>query len=367
MRIYLDNNATTAIDPQVASAMSEALLRGPQNPDSPHQQGRDARARLIELQDRMATLAGLPDYRTYFIPSATLALQRTISLLAGESGVVAHSTVEHPAVMDAPIDPERRLLLPVDQAWRVEVPSADTQPVLCVAMLANNETGALLDLRSLADWCCERKVPLLVDASQCPGRMDLVAELQALRPALLVLCAHKMHGPVGVACLLTAPGVLQDETDTAALRCGTPSLPLAEAMMKAFDLSVSRCSEQRLNAWGERLRNAILQARPDAQFTLKPDQSALAGVLHFRLPGIPAERVLITLDLAGISCSSASACMSGAQTPSHVLLALGFDAEGAREGVRLAPSRLNTEAEIAVACEILAKVLPTLKSGGRAQ
>lgn len=359
MRIYLDNNATTPADPAVIECLAASMRAGPLNPGSMHAAGQRARRMFEAARDGILATLGLPGRRAIFCGSATEAVNLAIrGMCAGlAKPVLLHTSVEHPAVVAtaaaigevriAPVARDGSLDL---EAWRRGLAGA----TLASCMYANNETGGMLPLREVAAMCREARVPLLVDACQSPGKADFFGDMPGVDPDLLVFSGQKIHGPVGIAALVVKSSIqLRQQTtgggQQGGFRAGTEPVALAAALELALRLARERYQPEVLRARVGVLWDSIRRAAPSAIATIPDPSRRLANTLHYRIPGLTAQRQVVAFDMAGVECSSASACESGAAEPSKVMLGMGYSREEALEGVRLSISRMTSDADAAAA------------------
>lgn len=376
MRVYLDNNATTPADPEVIRSLAEAMSAGPLNPGSMHGSGQKARRMFEAARESMLAMLGLADRRLIFCASATEAVNLAMRGFAGAAtgrAVSVHTSVEHPAVVATAAAIGEVRIAPVGRdgaldlgSWRHHLSGA----TLASCMFANNETGGLLPMAEAAALCREARVPLLVDACQSPGKADFFAQLPAIDPDMLVFSGQKIHGPVGIAALVVKKHIqLRQQTtgggQQGGFRAGTEPVALAVALECALRLARDRYRPDDLRAKVDRLWQAIRRAAPDAVMTIPDPSMRLANTLHYRIPGISAQRQVVAFDLAGVECSSASACESGAAEPSKVMLGMGYSREEALEGVRLSVSRMTTDAELAFAAAAIEAALGRMTAKGR--
>ena len=367
--IYLDHNATAPLLPQIVEVMAACDRDGPANPASQHAAGRRARQMLEQAREGIAEILGVdlhssqPD-QLIFTSGGTEANNLALFGLAGETpNRVIISAIEHPSVVgpaealarcgwqvdrlrvssDGVIDVEhaRNLLRPAPRAPR---------PSLLSAMLANNETGVMQPVGELARLCAEQNIPLHTDAVQVAGKLPL--RFRDLGASAMTITAHKFHGPRGIGALVVRHGVklqplLHGGFQQAGLRPGTEDVALAIGMFTALKLWQREADERAT-------RMTILRDRLEAQFLAGDAYAVISGASAPRLPhttnvafvGINRQALLMALDLAGVACSTGSACASGSSEPSPVLLAMGCD-EGVVEGaLRLSLGAMTTLAEI---------------------
>jgi cysteine desulfurase len=358
--IYLDNNASTPMDPEVREAVS-AAMDAYGNPSSVHSYGRRARRVVEEARDEVARLVGARPEEIYFTSGGTEANALAIFggvRRTGPASPIVTTAIEHPSVREsvarlaeelgvesitvAPdvsgaVDPERILA------------AAPPGTPLVTLMAANNEYGGLLPVAAVARALRDRGVPVHTDAVQAAGRIPVDAP--AWDVDLLSLSAHKMHGPKGVGALYVRKGFpLRPHTPGGGqekkIRAGTENTSGIVGFGVAARLARERLDEAgRIAAMRDRLETRILATVPGTR---------VAGAAALRLPntttilfeGVSGEALLIRLDLEGVAVSVGSACSSGTLAPSPAILALGFSREEARGAVRFSLSRWNTEAEI---------------------
>jgi cysteine desulfurase len=363
--IYLDNNASTSLDPEVWSAMVEAAaVHG--NPSSVHAEGQKARRAVEEARAEVGQLVGgRPDeilLTSGGTESNALAL---FGATAGRRGRVVVSGAEHPSVREAAarlsgagfevvtVDPDPSGALDPERVLAAVTPGT----VLVSVMAANNEYGGVYPIEALARPVRLRGSLFHTDAVQAAGRMPVDATAWGVD--LLSVSAHKMHGPKGAGALFVRRGVsLSPHTPGGGqekrLRAGTENTLAIAGFGAASRLALRRVTEE-APAIGRRrdhLERGILERIPGTRAVGEraprlPNTSAI----HFEEAS--GEALLIRLDLEGIAVSVGSACSSGTLAPSPALLALGLSREEARRVVRFSLSRQTTDAEIARVLEVL--------------
>jgi cysteine desulfurase len=355
--IYLDNNASTPLDPDVRAAITVALdLYG--NPSSVHSDGRRARRAIEEARDDVARLVGARAEEIFFTSGGTEANALAIFGGSRETGRVVTSAVEHPSVREpvsrlagesgagaVAVDPEPSGA--IDPERILEASPSGTR--LASVMAANNEFGAVFPVSEIARTLRARNVPFHCDAVQAAGRIPVDAP--GWDVDLLSISAHKLHGPKGVGALYVrrgfplrahTPGGGQEKK----IRGGTENTAGIVGFGVAARLARERLPEAgRIAALRDRLESGILATIPETR---------VAGGVAPRLPntttilfgGLSGEALLIRLDLEGVAVSVGSACSSGTLAPSPAILALGYSRDEARGAVRFSLSRWNTPDEI---------------------
>jgi cysteine desulfurase len=377
MAIYLDHAATTPLRPEVLDAMLPYLREQFGNPSSAHAFGRAARDALDEAHERVARRIGAEAREIVFTSGGTEANNLAIKGAAWAGKAHGHrivtSAVEHHAVGHTLRYLEKFgfeiVELPVDRYGRVdpdEVEAALTDKTALVSiMLANNEVGTIQPIAEIARRVRARKHTLLhVDAVQAAPYVDI--DVAALDADLIAVAAHKFEGPKGVGVLYIRHGthILAQQhggTQERHRRAGTENVAGAVGLATAYDLS---CEERpdtvrRLRKLRDRLKSAVL-AVEGTELTGHPKQR-LPGLLSLIARDTDGSSCALSLDLEGIACSVGSACTTGSTEVSHVLAAMGYPDEEARGALRLSLGRTTTEAEIDTACEVVPRVIASMR------
>ncbi|MDF2735175.1 MAG: Cysteine desulfurase [Chloroflexota bacterium] len=380
MAIYLDHAATTPLRREVLDAMLPYLTEAFGNPSSAHAFGRTARAALDEAHERVAKRLHAEPREIVFTSGGTEANNLALKGAAWAGKAHGHrivtSAVEHHAVGHTLGHLEKFgfeiVALPVDRYGRVDPDQLEAaltdRTILVSIMLANNEVGTIQPMADIAKVVRARKGILLhVDAVQAAPYVDL--DLSSLDADLVSLGAHKFEGPKGVGALFVRHGThilaqQQGGTQERHRRAGTENVAGAVGLAAAYDLSCSERSETvgRLRRQRERLAKAIL-ATPGTETTGHPKQR-LPGLLSIIARDTDGASVSMSLDLEGIACSVGSACTTGSTEVSHVLTAMGYPEEEARGALRLSLGRTTTDDEVAVACEVVPRVIASMRIGG---
>jgi len=362
--IYLDNNSTTQILPEVAETMNEAHRAGYANPASQHLPGQRARRVLEEAREEIATILGAPlgpasgDWLV-FTSGGTEANNLALRGMCGEAGSnVVVSAIEHASVLGVCAELERQgcevRILPVTPRGVFELDAlpelVDDRTRLVSVMLANNETGVLQPLARVSALCNSLGVAMHTDAVQAIGK--IAVHFQKLGAAMLSLSAHKFHGPPGIGALLLRQGVvprpiLWGGFQQRALRPGTESVPLVLGMLKALQLWQQEADQRtrRLYRLRDRLESSLRSELPSLVINGESIER-LPHTTSMAVPGVDRQALLMALDLAGVAASSGSACSSGSSEPSHVLQAMGLPRDVVEGSIRLSLSALTTTAEV---------------------
>lgn len=374
MRVYLDINATTPLDPNVRERMTQLMGEGPLNPGSHHAQGRRAKELWEQAQaELLDTLRLRETHRVVFCGSATeamnLAIRGTVGASQGKPAI-ALSSVEHPAVSQTCEAVGECRVVRVNREGVLDVAALSKAlegAKLAAFMYANNETGGMLPAGKITALCRGVGVPLLLDCCQAPGKTEFPPMWGDSAPDMLVVSGHKAYGPVGIAALVVSKRheltrQLTGGGQQHAMRAGTEPVILAAALATAMRIAcggtVDELSTMRRQTAA--LFDTIRAAAPHTRLTIPDAAMRLANTLHFSIPGVAAERLVIALDVEGVMCSAAAACESGAAKPSKVMLGMGYSEDEAKLGVRLSVGRFTTDEEIAFACDTLRQVLARL-------
>lgn len=371
--IYLDANATTPVLPAVLDAMRPFLLENYGNPVSAHVFGRRARQALEDAREQVAALLQAYPDEVVFTSGATEANNLALFGLAEEPpGQLISSALEHPCVTE----PLRRLgeqgfvveLLPVTHTGVIEESVFTGRIIpetrLVTLMLANHETGAVQPVGPVAAWLAGR-VPLHCDAAQAVGRMPVA--FHDLGVTTLSLSAHKFHGPKGIGALLVRRHtrlrpLLHGGHQQRERRPGTEPVALAVGLAKALELAHNEANERRTQLL--KLREqflARLRAEAAPVVLNGPEAGGIPHTVNLAFPGCQSDVLLMNLDMAGVACSTGSACSSGSLLPSPVLQAMGCSKEVLHASLRFSLSHLLTEADIDEACQRIVTVVRRLR------
>ena len=362
-RIYLDNNATTRVAPEVLEAMLPYYGEVFGNPSSVHGYGQEAKAALDLAREQVACLLNSEPNEIVFTGGGTesdnLAIRGIMEAAPGTGKHLVTSQIEHHAVLHTCQFLEKRGLevtyLPVNREGVVD-PEQVAQAIrantrLISIMVANNETGALQPVREIGDIARDRGVVFHVDAVQAAGKIPL--DPAELGVDLLTISAHKFHGPKGVGALFVRKGtrlrpLFHGGGHERNRRAGTENVPqivglgcAAELARKAMDREGQRVRQ--LRDWFEQ----EVQRRVPEVSVNGHAASRLCNTSNLRFAGAEAEGLIINLDLAGVACSTGSACSSGAIEPSHVLTAMGLSPAEAFECLRFSLSKDTSREDLA--------------------
>lgn len=377
--VYLDNNATTRVDPRVLEAMLPWFAEHYGNAASrTHVFGNRAEDAVTAAREQVAALIGAAPREVIFTSGATesdnLALKGVAHAHRTRGDHIVIVATEHRAVLD----PCRRLeregfrvtVLPVDREGRVaaeQVASALTdRTVLVSVMAANNEVGTLQPLAAIGRLCRQRGVLFHTDAAQAAGKVPL--DVVDLNVDLMSVSAHKMYGPKGVGALYVRRGVRLDAQmdgggHERGLRSGTLPVPLLVGFGRACELCGDEMTAEaeRLRSLCRRFERGLTERLDGVTRNGPPIGERLPGNLNYVIAGVPADALLVSLR-RDVAASAGSACTSAEPEPSHVLRALGLDDEAARCSVRFGLGRFTTDDEVDHAVGAVAREAVRLRS-----
>jgi len=383
--IYLDHNATTPLLPEAAEAMARIASENLGNPASSHTPGRKARRLLEDAREQVAALLGASPSEVLFTGSATEANNLAIfgTVPRGEPARILAAKIEHNCVMEPLrvlaeagatiewMDVDARGI--VDFQKRGDIvpllaPSRGTMSPrfeLAILMLANHETGAIQPVRQFAKPL--PNVPVHTDAAQAVGKIPV--NFRDLGCTTLTASAHKFGGPVGIGLLLMKDGTkLKPQAfgghQQRGQRPGTESVMLAVGLATALDHAVRHMHANAQHGHALRVRFLAELRKHDCPFVLNGpapgEADGLPSTLNLSFPGCRAELLLMALDLAGIACSTGSACSSGSLLPSPVLQAMNAPEEVLQSAMRFSFSPTQSKEEIAEAAGRVAGVVKAM-------
>lgn len=379
-RIYLDHNATTPLDPEVAKTAADCTERCFGNPSSIHALGNEARFIVESARRQVAQLLNCTARRIVFTAggseSDNLAIKGAAFARRGVGNHIITTAIEHPAVLGAcrwleeqgfrvtrlPVNGEG-LVAPSDLEAAL---TADT--ILVSVMAANNETGALQPIADLARMARRQGALFHTDAVQAVGKVPV--DVQQWEVDLLTLSGHKIHGPKGVGALYIRQGVALDPLvhggkQEHGLRAGTENAPGIAGFGKAAEIAIQRLPQMdRIRSLRDRLEDGIKEIVSDARRN-GPLNERLPNTVNLTLPGMRGESVVLALDHLGVALSSGSACRAGMPEPSHALLAMGLSPEEAHCALRFSLGLDNTEEEIDRTVVLLREMIRETAAGVR--
>jgi cysteine desulfurase len=356
MRIYLDYNATTPLDPRVREAMLEGFSQFG-NPSSIHAEGREARALVDEARVRVARSLNCDHRQFAFTSGGTEANNLAIlgSARANRSrGLhIVTTSIEHSAILNPCRQLEREgfnvTYVPPTSQGLIEVDTirkairADT--ILISVMMANNEIGTIQPVREIAAAARERQVLFHTDAIQAYGKIPV--DIGEIKPDLLSISAHKIYGPKGAGALYHAPHVeieplVRGGTHEQGLRAGTENVPAIHGFGVAAQILTSEGLPELMS-----LRTLLEKGlESTGVIILCRDALRLPNTINLYHPAWIGESMVMAFDLEGIAVSNGSACSAGIIEPSHVIQALGYNVDVSRSVIRVSFGKYTTEGEV---------------------
>ncbi len=386
--IYLDNNATTPLDPAVIEEMLPFLRTHYGNPSGGYGFAATARKAVDLARERLAALLGCEPSEIIFTSGGTESNNAVVhSALQFEplgkfatgrirrGGHVVTSAVEHSAVLRPCQDFEKRsctvTFLGVDRHGNIDLGELEAairpHTALISIMWANNETGVLFPVEKIAEICRQKGVLFHTDAVQAVGKIPIHLRDTAIN--FLSLSAHKFHGPKGVGALyinrrtrfspLIAGGGQENGR-----RGGTENVASIVGLGKAAELALKYLEEGKcsVRSMRDRFEQAVLESINGASMNGAPAAAGrIPNTSSLSFEGIESSAALLLLDRNRICCSAGSACRTGSQEASHVLRAMNPDGDGARRSLRFSFGRFNTEGQIDRAIEVVPKVIEKLR------
>jgi len=366
MRIYLDNNATTQVHPDVLSILDDTLRNVYGNASSIHKEGQTARQVIEDARESVARLVGASAREIVFTSGGTESNNAAIFGALSAPGIhhIVTTAIEHPSVAEPVAELARRghdvTIVPpsrdgvVDAQAVIDAMRKDTR--LVAVMLANNETGVIQPLAAIGRAARERGIHMHTDAVQGAGKIDV--DVEALEVDTLSLSAHKMHAPKGIGALYVRRGTTMQShllggAQERRRRPGTENVPLAAAFGVASTLASDAKPREEVRALRDKFESMLAPMGVTingARVERLPNTSSVT------FPGGDAEGMVIALDLMGVAASTGSACSSGRVEPSKILLAMGLTPEEAKSTVRFSLSRFTTPAEIEAAVTALDEI-----------
>jgi cysteine desulfurase len=365
-RVYLDNNASTPVLPEVLEAMRPYFGEHFGNASSIHHHGQETRAAVERARESVAELLGCRPAEVVFTGGGTEADNLAVFGLAATGDHVITSTIEHHAVLNSckhlaekgievtslPVD--ARGLVDPDDLRRALRPNTK----LVTIMFANNETGVIQPVEEIGKICAEAEVYFHTDAVQAAAKVPI--RVKEIGCDVLSISGHKIHAPQGVGALYVRKGttlepMLYGGSHERSRRAGTENVPGIVGLGKAAEIAIAGFENgetARMAAMRDRLENAIVQ---------NVESAGVNGESAPRVPNtsniyfdyIEGEGLIIALDLKGLAVSTGAACSSGAIEPSHVLTAMGLRPERARASIRFSLGKQNTAEDVEFAIELV--------------
>lgn len=383
-RIYLDNSATTPVDPDVLAAMIPYLTEKFGNASSIHFFGQETKAAVDKARHQVAALINARPNEIVFTSGGTEANNLAVRGLVSRNRTtgsphIVTSSIEHPSVKNVCEDLEKRgfavTYLPVYDNGIVKIEDVKAaireETILVSVMFANNEIGTIHPVQEIGKLVRElraggRKIWFHTDAVQAAGK--IAVDVEEIGCDLLSTSAHKINAPKGIGALYVRRGVRLHPQNIGGrqergVRGGTEPVPLIVAFGAACEIAGRRFGEEsvRLGGLRDRLERSVLENIPGSLLNGDPAQR-LPNIANISFRGIEGEGLLINLDMQGIAVSTGSACSSGSLEPSPVIRALGREDELARGAIRFSFGRANTKEDVDRVLEVLPKSIDALRT-----
>ncbi len=375
MRIYLDNAATTPLNPEVIDEMTKVLRETYGNPSSIHAEGRSARATIEKARKTVANTIGSSIGEVFFTSGGTESNNMALKCAVRDLGVkhIITTEMEHHCVLHTlehieHSEQAKVHYLPVNNIGRFKTEDLENllssleEKVLVSLMHSNNEIGTMIDLHEIASICEKHDALFHTDTVQTIGHFPI--DLSKIRINFLSGSAHKFYGPKGIGFVyINGDNIIRPYINGGAqernMRAGTENIHGIAGLAKALELVAEHRDGHRshIEAVRSHMKDQLLTHFDDIQFNGEQEENFHYKVLSVSFPPSPKSNLLLlSLDIAGISASGGSACSSGAEQGSHVLKAI--KADPSRKTIRFSFSHLNTIEEIDFLIEKLKTIIP---------
>ena len=378
--VYIDNNATTPVAPEVRDEMQEYFQERYGNPNSLHRKGMEARETVEKSREKVASLINAEDDDIYFTSCATesnnMAIKGTAFAREEEGKHIITTEIEHDCVLNTCrwledrgfevtyLEPDEEGFISPEQ---VEEALRDDTIIVSIIM-ANNEIGTLQPMEDIARKVSKTDAYLHTDAAQAPGKIPL--DVRELGVDMLTLNAHKMYGPKGVGALwkkreVRIDPLLHGGGQESGMRSGTENVPYIAGFGKAAEMAEERVKDdsKHLRELSNKLIDGIMDNVEGAVLNGPSNlENRLPGNVNISFRRVEGEAMMLKLDEENIQVSTGSACASNDLEPSHVISALGKDTEIAHSSIRMGLGRYNTEEDVEKVVEKIPEIAEQLRS-----
>lgn len=375
--IYLDNNATTMVDPKVVEAMMPFFTEQFGNPSSMHSFGDKVGRAIKQARKQIQQLIGA-EYDSEIVFTSCGTESDSTAILSAlkaqpDRKKIITTNVEHPAVLTLceylKKEDYKVHQLHVDEKGRLDLEEyeelLDSRTAIVSVMWANNETGTIFPVEQMAEMAHEKSVMFHSDAVQAVGKIPI--DLKATKIDMLSISGHKLHAPKGVGVLYLRRGtrfrpLLRGGHQERGRRAGTENTASIVGLGKAAELALEHIEHENtfVKSLRDHLEKGILAAIPNCFVTGDPD-NRLPNTCNIAFEYIEGESILLMINKMGIAASSGSACTSGSLEPSHVMRAMSIPYTAAHGSVRFSLSRYNTLAEIDKVIEVMPPIIANLR------
>lgn len=374
--IYLDNNATTRVAPEVLDAMMPYFTDRYGNPSSIHRFGGTVRKEINIAREKVAALIGAHPEEIIFTScgseSDNMALKSFFHSHGPKTKIIT-TAVEHPAVrntarilkdrgaalIELPVDPDGMLSMDALKSCSID------QHTIVSCMWANNETGVIFPVEEIAFFVKEHGGTFHTDAVQAAGKIPI--DLKQIPVDYLALSGHKLHAPKGIGVMYIRKGepiepILHGGHQEEGLRAGTENVSYITGLGKACELAIQKMPEEngRVRALRDKLEEELLRRCSGSKLN-GHKTSRLPNTTNISFENIEGEAILLHLDESGIAASSGSACTTGSLEPSHVMMAMGMPYTFAHSSTRFSLSVYTTEDEVDAVINVMPGIVKTLR------
>ena len=375
--VYLDNNATTRVAPEVLEAMQPFFTELWGNPSSMHTFGGQVKKHMDAAREKVAALLNADPSEIVFTScgseSDNTAIRGGIEAARGKRHIVT-TRVEHPAVLGVCRYLESRgyglTELGVDSKGRLDLDEVrdaiNRETGIVSIMWANNETGTIFPIAEIAEIVKRAGCVFHSDAVQVAGKLPI--DVREVPVDMLSLSGHKLHAPKGIGILYVRKGTRVNPLiigghQEHGKRAGTENVPYIVGMGRACELALEHLEEEqtRVAALRDRLERGILEMCPDTMVNGDPEHR-LPNTTNISFEFIEGEAILLSLDEVGVAASSGSACTSGSLEPSHVMRAMGVPFTAAHGSIRFSLSRYNTDEDVDHVLQHLPRIVERLRA-----
>jgi cysteine desulfurase len=373
-RVYLDNNATTPVLPEVLEAMRPYFAEHFGNASSIHHHGQETRAAVDRARESVAALLGCRPSEIVFTSGGTEGDNLAISGLTRAGDHIVSSTIEHHAVLNSCKHLESMgcevTYVPVDGRGLVDPDNVRhalrPHTKLITIMMANNETGVLQPVEEIGKIAAEADIYFHTDGVQAAGKVPI--DVTRLGCDLLSISGHKLHAPQGVGALYVRKGtilqpMLYGGSHERSRRAGTENVPGIIGLGKAAEVAweaLERGDLARMSAMRDQIEQTIL-GQVEATGINGEGAPRVPNTTNIHFDYIEGEALVIALDLKGLAVSTGAACSSGAIEPSHVLTAMGLPPEIARASLRFSLGKQNTPDDVQFALDLVPNTVARLR------
>ncbi len=379
MRVYLDNNATTIVDPHVFKEMEPFFVQKYGNPNSLHSFASETHQPLKDAMERIYAGINAPREDSVVVTSCATESNNWVLksiyfqyILTGRKNHIIVSEVEHPSVMATAkfIESQgcRVTYLPINHEGLIDAQSVrdniTDKTALVSVMMANNETGGIFPVQEIGEICKEYNVPFHTDAVQAVGKIPV--NVQSFNVDYLTFSAHKFHGPKGVGGLYIKKGrelipLLHGGSQMGGYRSGTLNVAGIVGMGKAMEQAIDALDYEMIDvrAMRDNFEDELLKIEDTFVVTPRDKRTPNTTLISFR--GIEGEAMLWDLNCAGIAASTGSACASEDLESNPVMEAIGADADLAHTAIRFSLSRYTTQEELDYTLEVVKKAVKRLR------